>query len=243
MVHSLGRLTPTDWKHYERFPLTIDTIPDDPVPIWLGINWYSAFDNPTFEQGRYWIGRNKRLGSIRGGHSLAVECGDKPNGKVQQDLNSWWKFYNQLNEGICVAEGGSRVLSLMNRKLYQPQWLYDQCKLIDGYDGVGTWVRYGLDVVRQKGHVLAKRGESHSFNSAKLKDRKPAFNEGITANRWARNVDQVHEALKSPYSDKLGAVRLLNSWGKNYPHRVWMPDDVLQRLIDEDGEVAIVTDR
>jgi hypothetical protein len=38
-------------------------------------------------------------------------------------------------------------------------------------------------------------------------------------------------------------VRILNSWGRGYPHRVWMPDETLQRLIDEDGEVALVTDR
>ena len=39
------------------------------------------------------------------------------------------------------------------------------------------------------------------------------------------------------------AVRILNSWGRGYPHRVWMPDETLQRLIDEDGEVALITDR
>ena len=49
--------------------------------------------------------------------------------------------------------------------------------------------------------------------------------------------------LKSPADDRAGAVRILNSWGRGYPHRVWMPDETLQRLIDEDGEVALITDR
>ena len=49
--------------------------------------------------------------------------------------------------------------------------------------------------------------------------------------------------LKSPANDAAGAVRILNSWGRGYPHRVWMPDETLQRLIDEDGEVALITDR
>jgi hypothetical protein len=67
--------------------------------------------------------------------------------------------------------------------------------------------------------------------------------EGITVYRWARTVAEVHGVLKSPANDRLGAVRILNSWGHSYPHRVWMPDETLQRLIDEDGEVALVTDR
>ena len=33
-----------------------------------------------------------------------------------------------------------------------------------------------------------------------------------------------------------------NSWGLEYP-QVWLPYDVMDRLIREDGEVAIVTDK
>lgn len=43
-------------------------------------------------------------------------------------------------------------------------------------------------------------------------------------------------------SDRRQAVRIKNSWGRDYP-LVWMPYETLQRLINEDGEVAIVTDR
>jgi len=38
-------------------------------------------------------------------------------------------------------------------------------------------------------------------------------------------------------------VPILNSWGKSYPYRTWMPDDVLDRLMAEKGEIAIPTDR
>ena len=31
--------------------------------------------------------------------------------------------------------------------------------------------------------------------------------------------------------------------GSRHPHRVRMPNETLQRLIDEDGEVALITDR
>jgi hypothetical protein len=43
-------------------------------------------------------------------------------------------------------------------------------------------------------------------------------------------------------SDARQAVRIKNSWGREYPE-VWMPYTALARLIKEDGEVALVTDR
>jgi hypothetical protein len=61
--------------------------------------------------------------------------------------------------------------------------------------------------------------------------------------RWARSVEDVHRVLGNPRADELGAVPILNSWGETYPHRVWLPDDVLERLIQEDGEIAVPTDR
>lgn len=42
-------------------------------------------------------------------------------------------------------------------------------------------------------------------------------------------------------SDKRQAFRVVNSWGKKYP-LVWLPYATMQRLIQEDGEVALVTD-
>lgn len=43
-------------------------------------------------------------------------------------------------------------------------------------------------------------------------------------------------------SDRRQAFRLKNSWGKNYP-LVWLPYEVMERLIKEDGEASIITDK
>lgn len=43
-------------------------------------------------------------------------------------------------------------------------------------------------------------------------------------------------------SDKRQAFRLVNTWGLDYPP-VWVPYPVVQRLINEEGEAAVVTDR
>lgn len=41
----------------------------------------------------------------------------------------------------------------------------------------------------------------------------------------------------------LPGVPMLNSWGKNYPHLTLLLDEAGERLLREDGEMAVVTDR
>lgn len=44
-------------------------------------------------------------------------------------------------------------------------------------------------------------------------------------------------------SDRRQAVALANSWGRSYPRKVWLPYATLGRLLHEDGEATLVTDR
>lgn len=254
MSNGLGRKVPTDWQHYEKYPLTAATLPDSPVPVVIGINWYSDFDNPVKKGSQWWIGLNAHsLGSVRGGHCVCVEPGDALDsaGKITrrlQDATSWWDFYDQGAEGACVGFGTTRMATLLNRKRYDARWLWDLAKANDDWsdtnpgDDEGTSVRAGCDILRSRGHVVWKT--AYADNTWQERDKElPSVTEGISTYRWAKSVDEVHAALKSPSSDRVGAVRILNSWGRGYPHRVWMPDETLQRMIDEDGEVALVTDR
>lgn len=43
-------------------------------------------------------------------------------------------------------------------------------------------------------------------------------------------------------SDRRQAFRLMNSWGEDYPP-VWIEYDLVQRLLSEDGEGAVIVDR
>jgi hypothetical protein len=226
---SFGRITPTDWKHVERYPLTASVTPDKPTPVVLGINWYTAFGSPMLVSGRYWI-RETGLGFVEGGHAICVKPG------VLTDPVAWWQFYDQGNEGACVGFSESRAMSLMNRTRYGGRWLYKMAQLGDewpGEDYEGTSVRAGFEVLRTRGHRRLVNGV--------LGPEKPG--DGISAYRWARSVEEVHAAIKMPLADQLGAVPLLNSWGVFYPHIVWLPDSVLERLLNEDGEAGLVTDR
>lgn len=44
-------------------------------------------------------------------------------------------------------------------------------------------------------------------------------------------------------SDMRQAFALCNTWGEAYPFIVWLPYKAMERLLDEDGEAGIITDR
>jgi hypothetical protein len=239
---ALGRRVPTDQEHIDKYPLTASTMPTTPTPVVLGVNWYSAFDKPQKDDaGHYWIGRDGNLGTIRGGHCVCL----KPKGV--SDANGWWDFYNQGAEGACVGFGTSRAVSLMNRKRYFARWLWDQAKATDDWtdtnpgDDNGTSVRAGLAILKDKGHIVWKASlAAADADWTKRQNLTATYAEGINAYRWATSVDDALAALG--YTG-LDYVDVINSWGRNYPHLVRMPATVLGRLLNEDGEVGLVTDR
>jgi hypothetical protein len=184
------------------------------------------FDRPVKDGTKYWIGRGD-LGTIRGGHCVCL----KPPSLT--DLTSWWSYYDQGREGACVGFGSSRMMTLLNRKRYDGFWLYHQAQLIDEYSDTppaeGTSVRAACDILQSQGHVATYRGTDKPVSSA----------EGISAFRWATSWDDVRATL-GVTSD---GVPLLNSWGSGYPHIVYLTDEAGERLLNEDGEFVVVTDR
>lgn len=226
----LGRIAPPDFDHVESYPLSALPQGQQPLyaPVVLGVNWYEAFDRPVKDKrGRQWIGLED-LGRIRGGHAVCLLPAKT------QDPYDWWDFYDQGSEGACVGFASSRCMSLLNRRRYDARWLYREAQQVDewpGEDYDGTSVRAAMDVLRKQGHREVRAGETGAVDHAA----------GILENRWARSADEVLAALGTPHLDY---VTILNSWGRyGYPHFTRMSAGVLQRLLDEDGEAAIVTDR
>lgn len=224
---NLGRRTPSDWTHVERYPVrALTTIPQ--VPVTLGINWYSNFDSPQRVGRKWWIGQGD-LGRVRGGHAICAKPFDA------KDYADWWDFYDQGREGACVGFACSRMMTLLNRRRYDARWLYLEAQLIDEWSdtppGEGTSVSAGCDILRSRGHRVVKGSVAAE----------PRPKHGIAANRWATSWDEVRAALGVP--DSLGGVPLLNSWGRDYPHVVWLTDEAGERVLGEYGEAAIVTDR
>ena len=245
----LGRFIPDDWEHVDSYPLSALPAAERPrrVPVVLGVNWYREFDAPEVDEGsgEHFVARAGAgsLTQIRGGHCVCLEPGGEP------DTEEWWEFYNQGAEGACVGFGWSRCMTMINGgSIYAPRWLWDRSKELDQWDETnpgdnnGTSVRAAGGVLRESGHVSwqdAYGDDDHTERAGY----EPERSEGIQRFRWARSVDDVHEVLGNERADELGAVPFLNSWGRGYPHRTWMPDDVLERLMNEEGEIAVPTDR
>ena len=225
-MSGLGRTPPPDWRHVDRFPLTALATAEQPtgVPVVFGFNWYSSFDTPEKRGSYWWLREGPNLGSIRGGHAIV---GRPPN---IVDTDGWWRFYDQGNTGECVGFSASRMMSLYNRARYDAPWLYFRAQEESGQPldpQTGTYVRSGFEVLREQGHKLPSKPA-------------PKIGAGISAYRWITSVDGVLAALGTPAAQ---FVRLLNSWGTNWPHYVRMPVSVLERLLAEDGECAVATDR
>lgn len=237
----LGRLEPTDFTHVDKYPLRGLPAAERPArtPVVIGVNWYSAFDTPTQDsRGRWWVARDGNLGRIRGGHAVVL-----PPAGVDEPL-SWWDWHDQVSEGICVSEAVVRCMALLNRRRYQPRPLYDWAQDNDEWPGAepdydGTSVRAGLDCARTVGLVPARRSEPHYIRKGQV-SRPPSPEHGIAANRWATDMDEVLTALGREDDD---AIPFANSWGREYPRRVWMPVEVHARLLAEAGEYGLITDR
>jgi hypothetical protein len=135
----------------------------------------------------------------------------------------------------CVGYGSSRMMGILNHSRYDAPWLWDRAKEVDEWpdtnvgDNNGTSVRAAMDVLRTIGHIQWGKD-------------KPDPKNGISANRWATNVDDLFSVLQNDTYKKVGAIPFFNSWGKYYPRKVWVPCEIWQRLLDEEGEATMVTD-
>lgn len=244
----LDRLPSRTTEHLDKYPLTLATLPTSPTSMVAGLNWYDSFDDPTryLINGRArWVIGDVGLGRIRGGHAVCLRH------RQLLDSYAWWAYYDQESEGRCVEFAVCRSMTQINRRRYDitSRWLYWTAQRIDEWDGgsypgatpvyEGTSVRAGLEVARSLGMVPARYG-GRQINADEA-DELVKPDEGISAYRWATSWDMVRTALKVP--DWMPGVPLNNSWGVYYPAEVILLDSAGERLLREDGEFGIVTDR
>lgn len=123
-------------------------------------------------------------------------------------LPSWHWTHDQGGEGACVGYGDSMMMSLLNKKRYNPEWLWNEAKKVDEWpdtnpgDDNGTSVRAACDVLRDQGHCLVKTTY-------------PLKAEGIQTNRWAVNVDEMRTGLSKGIPIAIGV-----NWYENFDNPV-----------------------
>lgn len=247
----LGRVPPVEWKHVDKYPMRAADIRAlaMPLPICIGVNWYRNFyedrliERKNGTRTEWWVPEGD-LGALLGGHALVLEpfTGKHRDAATHKDGNDWWGWHDQVSEGICVSEACARLMAMLNRRRYQPRPIYDHAQTIDYWPGEsyeGTSVDAGLATLRHLGAVPAKRGEQHFIGRGQVARPFQAAH-GIVENRWATDESDVFRVLGD---DSRQYAVWLNSWGRSYPHRVYVPRSVIERLRAEDGEFGIVVDR
>jgi hypothetical protein len=226
-VGMLGWRMPEDRAHERRYAMAT-AMPTSATPVVVGIPWYEAFDRPVRRGASWWIGTpDVAWGAVRGGHAV---CLRPPS---IGDVASAYLHYNQGSEGACVGFATARAATLCNRRLYDGFAQYRAAQRNDEWAGegyIGSSVNGGLQGLRLEGAWIVRAGKTAVT---------PSLADGISAFVWARTPTEVLQALRS--SEQF--VRILNSWGGNYPREVRMPLSGVTRLMSEGGEFGAPVDR
>lgn len=233
----LGMIPPTDDRHIRRYGLTAETMPTKPTAVVFGMNWHLGFNRSRLveKNGRYRFPTRDKWGPVEGGHAIC----SKPPAIV--DPVSWWRFHDQGQTPACTGFATARQGALHNRVRYDGAAIYHKAQEIDEWEGEdyeGSSVRAAMDVARTMGLPRVRAGMVSPFT----------MSDGISANRWARSIEEIAACLDPEHGGKLvldaGEVPLLQSWGVYYPHFVFVDLEAINTLIfEEGGEATVVTDR
>lgn len=193
---------------------------------------------------------------------------------VERSQKYWLSLGVPLDQGAtsqCVAYATTKYLTthpIVNKPHLSPAELYRECQRNDEWDGEepdyeGTSVRAAMKVLKRDGLVSEYRW---AWDVETVVTHLLMVGPMVLGINWYRQMffpdtqgfiwpdgplDGGHAILaiganrrKACPDGKIGAIRLLNSWGPTYGSngRVWMSFQVLGRLLAEDGEAALATE-
>lgn len=119
-------------------------------------------------------------------------------------LPYWHWTHDQGSEGACEGFGNSMMMTLLNKKRYNPWWLWNQGKMIDEWsdtnpgDNNGTSGRAVCEVLKTQGHTLWKKEA-------------PSLEHGIQEYRWATTVDEMRTGIANNAPIAIGV-----DWYENF---------------------------
>jgi len=105
-------------------------------------------------------------------------------------------LYDQGDTPRCVGYSISKIMNHYNGYAFDADWLYAECKKIDGYPGDGTNARAACDVLRREGHWRTIRGVRVKAG--------PKLAHGIASNRWATSIDTIRSVLATKQPVAIG---------------------------------------
>lgn len=115
-------------------------------------------------------------------------------------------LYDQGQTPRCVGYSISKVMNWFNKMAYDADWLYAQCKKIDGAPNEdGTNALAACQVLEKLGHLQETGGKDVAAG--------PLKKHGISGYRWATSVDQIRAvfATAKPQPVPIG-INWYNAW-------------------------------
>lgn len=246
MAGALGRRTPENFDHVEKYP-------------------FSAVQPLTAVS----VNRSLRLPSF---HSTWDQ--GREGACVGYGTSMMMSILNEGQARASVTKPYTHRYD--PRWLWNQAKIVDEWSDTNPGDDNGTSVSAACDVLRTKGHVRVSYGKDQPVSltegivtnrwAGSVDEVRTAISMGIPCSigvNWYSNFDNPQIDSSGRYWigkgnlgsirgghcvtvygawDKYQAVRIKNSWGGAYP-LVWMPYSTLQRLINEQGECTLVTDR
>jgi hypothetical protein len=255
----LGRRVPTDFEHVEKYPLRmliadpLDelVVPPKSVEVGLGLPRYWK----TWDQG-------SEGACVGFGSSVMMAVTNTrqywlANKTTQQfKYDPWWLY----NEAQLVDEWDDTPPEEGTSVRAACRVLQDKghCRIFNNVSnpadlaqGISAY-RWATTVDEMRAAIFAQRAISigvnwyTAFDSAGITEWNGEYWIGLDSNNKPKtNLGSIrggHCTGIFRMSDRRQAFKFMNSWGDTYPP-MWIPYSVMQKLLDEDGEAAVIVDR
>jgi hypothetical protein len=242
-VSRLGRRTPTDWVHVERYPLRALALPVPPLGrVNLGLPWWWR-SHDQGEEGSCVGHGSSAMMSITNHRQRLLATGKA----VTYRYDSVW-LYEQAQlvdewadtppeEGTSVR-ASCRVLRDVGHRRVQRGVTGDPLAA----HGISTY-RWATTVDEIRAAIHTGLAVSIGVNWYANFDDPVLYPNGRWIGRGSLgNIRGGHCVCLFAYNDKAEGFKLMNSWGQWYPP-AWVTYETMARLLVEDGEAAVITDR
>lgn len=238
----LGRRVPTDFEHVEKYPFSaVASVPKTVEKTLTLPTWHWSHDQGD-EGACEGFGNSMMMALINGGARY----------------NPWWLWdrgkmvdeWSDTNPGDDNGTSGRAVAEVMRTagnvsvKPVGVQPAYSRTiasKVGDVSQGIAAY-RWATTVDQMRAGLAAGIPIALGVNWYERFDTPEKRNGEDYIFIGNSGVRGGHCVCIYGASDKRQAFRLKNSWGRSYP-LVWVPYTTMQRLLNEDGEAALVTDR
>lgn len=227
MPHALGRRPPTDWRHVEKYPLRIAAaeVAERILKLPAYRSFYVQPDGSCVGFSSSWMMSilNRRRYAAHWLYEQAQlidEWGDTP---PEEGTSVRAGMDILRTRGHRVVKRGAIGPESVSEGISTNRWAAS----VDDVRSCiadGTPVTLGVNWYSNFDHPVRKR-DGYWIGEGAL-----------------GSIRGGHAICAFGVSDRRQAVRLVNSWGTGYP-LVWVGYATLGRLINEDGEVTVVTDR